>query len=88
MTGVTPASVARASVAITPSETLRSGEVDGAATLLPLEVEVELALCHSGDVGQDEVDGGVGAIRMVHDTVVAVDLFAWKVVPLPHFSPP
>ena len=55
---------------------LEVGEVDGAATLLPLEVEVELALCHSGDVGQDEVDGGVGAIRMVHDTVVAVDLFA------------
>ena len=55
---------------------LEVGEVDRAATLLPLEVEVELALCHSGDVGQDEVDGGVGAIRMVHDTVVAVDLFA------------
>ena len=55
---------------------LEVGEVDGAATLLPLEVEVELALCHSGDVGQDEVDGGVGAISMVHDTVVAVDLFA------------
>ena len=55
---------------------LEVGEVDRAATLLPLEVEVELALCHSGDVGQDEVDGGVGAISMVHDTVVAVDLFA------------
>ena len=55
---------------------LEVGEVDGAATLLPLEVEVELALCHSGDVGQDEVDGGVGAISMVHDAVVAVDLFA------------
>ena len=55
---------------------LEVGEVDRTATLLPFEVEVEFALCHSGDVGQDEVDGGVGAISMVHDTVVAVDLFA------------